>query len=179
MTHAILKTISKVLSLVLRHSPEKIGITLDTQGWTDVEMLLQRLNAAGHNVDRALLEEVVATNNKQRFAFNEDGTMIRANQGHSVSVDLGYSPSEPPPFLYHGTAVTNVASIRESGIHKGNRHHVHLSSNKETAVQVGGRHGKPVVLVVRAGEMYVQGFAFFQSENGVWLTDFVPATFIG
>ncbi|TAE18246.1 MAG: RNA 2'-phosphotransferase [Bacteroidetes bacterium] len=172
------KDLSRFLSLVLRHKPEEIGITLDAQGWVAVDTLLQALNDRKHPIDRAKLEQIVAENNKKRFAFDETGTLIRANQGHSIEVDLALPASEPPATLYHGTATQNIEAIRKEGLQKQSRQHVHLSTNKDTATQVGGRHGKPVILVVRAGEMHQAGFAFYISENGVWLTDHVPTAYI-
>jgi putative RNA 2'-phosphotransferase len=172
------RSLSKFLSLVLRHQPATIGLTLDEHGWVSVTELLAALNAHGKRVDRALLEAVVADNDKQRFAFSPDGQRIRANQGHSVAVELGYTPQTPPETLYHGTAERNLASIRAQGLLKQQRHHVHLSANADTARQVGQRYGRPVVLVVNAGEMSRQGHTFYQSDNGVWLTDAVPPQFI-
>lgn len=168
------KKLSKFLSYVLRHHPDKLELTLDEQGWTSVNELLSKLN----NVSMEQLEYVVANNNKKRFAFNEDKTQIRANQGHSIKIDLAYSPVEPPEFLYHGTATKNINSIQKSGIIKGNRHHVHLSVDIDTATNVGQRHGKPIILIVKSKVMYEQGHEFFLSENNVWLTDFVPVEFI-
>ena len=144
----------------------------------EVEVLLEKVRAAGHKIDRPLLEEVVATNNKKRFAFSDDGLRIRASQGHSVEIELGYAPVTPPEWLFHGTATRHLAAIRQAGLIKGKRHHVHLSREETTAVQVGGRHGVAVVLRVRAGEMHAAGHAFYCSENGVWLTDAVPADFL-
>ena len=170
--------ISKFLSLVLRHRPETIGITLDENGWTEVNYLIEQLNKSGLNINSEVLNDVVANNNKKRFAFNEDKTKIRANQGHSIIVELGYQPMQPPEILYHGTSEKSVASILKTGLEKRSRHHVHLSSDKETAAQVGQRHGKPVILEVAAQEMYENGFDFFISENGVWLTDTVPVNYL-
>lgn len=172
------KNISKFLSYILRHNPEKLGITLDENGWTSVAVLLEKINVEPYSLSMEQLEEVVATNNKKRFAFNEDKTMIRANQGHSVDIDLALQPKEPPSYLYHGTVEKFINSIQEKGLIKGTRQHVHLSSDKETAINVGSRRGKPIILTIRSGEMHAQGFTFFQSENGVWLTDEVPAEFI-
>jgi putative RNA 2'-phosphotransferase len=169
---------SKFLSLVLRHQPETIGITLDEQGWVDVETLLAQAKVHGRSLSRELLEQIVAENDKQRFAFSPDGLRIRANQGHSVEVDLALLPTEPPEFLYHGTASHNVESIRRSGLHSGNRQHVHLSKDIETAVKVGQRHGVPVVLTVRANEMHSAGHKFYLAQNGVWLADAVPIEFL-
>jgi putative RNA 2'-phosphotransferase len=170
--------LSKFLSLVLRHSPQTIGLTLDSAGWVDTEELLAQCNRHGTRLNREMLETVVKNSDKQRFAFNEDCSRIRANQGHSVSVELGYQPSIPPAILYHGTAIKNLESIRKSGLIKGKRHHVHLSATSETAQKVGSRHGKPMVLVVKAVEMHADGISFFCSENGVWLTDSVPVKYL-
>jgi putative RNA 2'-phosphotransferase len=169
---------SKFLSLVLRHRPGMIGVTLDDAGWVDVEELLKGCEARGNRISRELLEEVVARNDKCRFSFSEDGRRIRANQGHTVDVDLGLPPVAPPELLYHGTAEQNLEPILRDGIHRGKRHHVHLSPDRETAITVGRRHGKPVVLVVQSGEMAREGFTFYCSENGVWLVDSVPTRFL-
>lgn len=174
MNEKTVKKTSKFLSYVLRHNPEKLDLTLDAQGWVSVAELLSKLN----NVSMEELEYVVANNNKKRFAFNETKTQIRANQGHSIKIDLAYSPIKPPEFLYHGTATKYIYSIKKSGIIKGNRHHVHLSADLDTAKNVGQRHGKPVILIVKSKAMYEAGHEFFLSENGVWLTDFVSNEFI-
>ncbi len=170
--------LSKFLSLVLRHRPQLIGITLDEQGWTDVPTLLQKANAAGTPLDMETLRFVVENNNKKRFVLDETKARIRAAQGHSVEVALGYSTQEPPEILYHGTAERFLKSILELGLQKRQRHHVHLSHDVETARSVGSRHGRPVILEVRAGAMQNAGFQFFISENGVWLTDEVPAEYL-
>jgi putative RNA 2'-phosphotransferase len=170
--------ISKFLSFVLRHRPDEIGVELDTQGWVAIDALLAAAGNHGTRITREELDDVVKNNNKQRFAISEDGTRIRASQGHSTDVELGYAPSSPPDILFHGTATRNLASIRAEGLLKGKRHHVHLSSDSATATQVGSRHGNPVVLIVRAGDMPAAGHEFFLSANGVWLTEHVPATFI-
>jgi putative RNA 2'-phosphotransferase len=168
---------SKFLSLVLRHQPEVIGLSLDSEGWADIDEIIRL--AHGHKpLTRALIEAVVANNNKQRFAISADGQRIRARQGHSVEVDLGFVPVAPPTLLYHGTATRFVDAIRRDGLVKRSRQHVHLSADAETATNVGSRHGKPVVLIIAAAEMTAAGHAFFLSENGVWLTDAVPAAFI-
>ena len=169
---------SKLLSYVLRHHPEHINIELDEQGWVSVERLLAQLNKHGHTIDQALLNHVVETNSKKRFAFSSDQQNIRASQGHSISVDLKYEPQVPPDILFHGTATRFLTSILEFGLIKQNRQHIHLSAEFETAVKVGQRHGKPFVLNVLAGEMHKQGYQFFLSENGVWLTDQVPSVFL-
>jgi putative RNA 2'-phosphotransferase len=170
--------VSKFLSLVLRHKPEEIGLILDANGWADVEDLIRLANLRGAGLTRPLLDRVVAESDKKRFAFSEDGRRIRASQGHSVEVDLALPPVEPPEFLFHGTAERFVASIRATGLHSGSRQHVHLSLDETTATAVGRRHGRPVVLVVRAREMATAGHAFYRSTNGVWLTDRVPVEFI-
>jgi putative RNA 2'-phosphotransferase len=170
--------ISKFLSLVLRHQPETIGIELDQNGWADVDVLIEKANNYGIRFDRATLDHVVATNSKKRFAFNDTLDKIRASQGHSVDIELGYTNQQPPAILYHGTSEQSVPSILETGLEKRNRQHVHLSNDIETAIKVGQRHGKPVVLQVQAAQMYRDGFAFFISDNGVWLTDHVPAMYL-
>jgi putative RNA 2'-phosphotransferase len=169
---------SKFLSLVLRHEPSRIGLTLDSAGWVEIQVLLEALSAHGQPLDRAALLASVAECPKQRFAVSEDGQMIRANQGHSVAIELGYSAQPPPERLYHGTATRFLDSIRASGLRKGERHHVHLSSEIGTAEKVGRRHGQPVVLGVRSGAMQADGHEFFISDNGVWLVDHVAAKFI-
>lgn len=168
---------SKFLSLVLRHQPEVIGLILDDSGWADIDTLI-RLSQAHKPLTRALIEQVVEENSKQRFAISDDGRRIRANQGHSIDVELGLQPLAPPTLLYHGTATRFVDAIRREGLVKRSRQHVHLSADADTATAVGARHGKPAVLIVRAGEMAAAGHAFFRSENGVWLTDAVPVGFI-
>jgi putative RNA 2'-phosphotransferase len=175
---ADLVRVSKFLSLVLRHEPEEIGLTLDARGWADVDELIRLANAAGRRLDRPLLERVVAENDKKRFAFSDDGRRIRASQGHSVVVDLDLPPTSPPEFLYHGTATRFLDSIRATGLRPGSRQHVHLSADEAAATTVGRRHGVPVVLVVRAGEMAAAGHPFYRSANGVWLTERVPPEFL-
>lgn len=170
--------LSKFLSLVLRHDPGTIGITLDPNGWVAVDELLSAAARAGKQITREQLDEVVATNDKKRFAFSSDGTRIRASQGHSVEVDLGLAPVEPPESLFHGTATRSVEAIRAEGLVRQSRQHVHLSPDEETAIRVGQRHGKPVVLIVRAGQMHRDGHAFYRSDNGVWLTDSVPPEYL-
>lgn len=170
--------ISKFLSLVLRHQPELIGLSLDEAGWASVDELLAACRVHGKTISLEQLQEVVATNDKKRFSFNEDGSLIRANQGHSVEVELGYEAAMPPARLFHGTAERFLASIKEQGLLKGNRHHVHLSAGIETATKVGQRHGKPVVLHVDAGRMQQDGFIFYLSTNGVWLTEHIPVPYL-
>lgn len=169
---------SKFLSLVLRHEPQKIGLELDPSGWAEVEPLLAACRRHGVPIKRAELEKVVATNEKKRFAFSDDGRKIRASQGHSVEVTLGYAPQTPPPHLFHGTATRFLESIRAEGLRKGERHHVHLSADAETARSVGQRHGRPVILIIQTEAMLALGHSFFVSENGVWLTEHVPVEFI-
>jgi len=171
-------SISKFLSLVLRHKPETIGLELDEAGWTNVDALIQKLNQNGKTIDFKILEEVVKTNNKKRFAFNEDKTQIRASQGHSIEIDHGFEAMAPPDVLFHGTAAKNVDSILQSGLDKRNRHHVHLSADLETALMVGKRHGKPVIFEVAALKMHEEGMPFYKSENAVWLTELVPAKYL-
>lgn len=178
MTSVSLTKTSKFLSLVLRHEPETIGLTLDGNGWADIEELIDLANANGKPVTRELIDQVVRDNDKQRFAISEDGLRIRANQGHSVDIDLALTALEPPATLYHGTATRFAKSIRKLGLIKQSRQHVHLSSDEATAIKVGNRHGKPLVLKIRAAEMHASGLAFFRSENGVWLTDAVATEFI-
>ena len=169
---------SRFLSRILRHDPGLIGITLDAAGWADIDTLLTAAEASGRTIPRETLDEIVATNDKQRFAISEHGQKIRARQGHSIPVDLGLEPMTPPPELYHGTVDRFLPSIREHGLRPGSRHAVHLSADAETAVKVGSRRGKPVVLVVDATGAAAAGVLFTRSENGVWLTDAVPPEFL-
>jgi putative RNA 2'-phosphotransferase len=175
-----IKHTSKLLSLVLRHKPETIGIVLDANGWVSVTELMEKINAKNSRESLTFerLLRVVAENDKQRFVFNADKTRIRANQGHTVDIELGLDPKTPPAILYHGTAITNVESIKKTGINKGKRQHVHLSQNIETATKVGTRHGKPIILTINTQKMHADGITFFCSENGVWLTDFVAVEYI-
>lgn len=169
---------SKFLSLILRHRPESVGLTLDPSGWVEVEQLLRSLKRHGHNISRAELDEIVATNNKRRFRFSEDGRYIRANQGHSVKVELGLQSVEPPPTLFHGTVERFLPSILQQGLKPGKRQQVHLSHDTETARAVGARRGDPVILKIDGASMYSDGHLFFRSENGVWLTEGVPPRYI-
>lgn len=174
-----LKKTSVFISLILRHKPEVIGITLDCHGWAKVDELIEGINASGkYSIDMSMLEEIVRTDNKQRYSFNEDRTKIRANQGHSVNVDVELKEAVPPEILYHGTGEKYVASINAEGLKPKSRLYVHLSKDAETAVTVGSRHGKPIVYTVASGEMYRQGYTFYLSENGVWLTKNIPVEFI-
>jgi putative RNA 2'-phosphotransferase len=170
--------ISKFLSLVLRHKPEEVGIKLDAEGWVAVSELLQAFEAHGTRLTLEELQEVVLTNDKKRFSFSPDGLFIRASQGHSVQVELGYEPLQPPTFLFHGTAQRFLPSIEQNGLVKGRRHHVHLSELRETAHAVGTRYGKPVILKIASEEMHKDGHPFFRSANGVWLTEHVPVRYI-
>ncbi|MBA3391921.1 MAG: RNA 2'-phosphotransferase [Deltaproteobacteria bacterium] len=169
---------SKFLSLVLRHDPARIGITLDDAGWVGVDELLAASAAHGVTMTRDELASLVATSDKQRFALSEDGTRIRANQGHSVAVELGLPVMAPPELLYHGTVATALPGIRAGGLVKGARHDVHLSADLATATKVGARRGSPVILTIRARAMADAGHDFRRSENGVWLTAHVPPDFI-
>jgi putative RNA 2'-phosphotransferase len=172
------KRISKFLSLILRHQPETISLKLDQNGWANIDELMEKSSKNKMDFTLKELDEVVETNDKKRFIFNQDKTKIRANQGHSVDIDLALKPQQPPEFLYHGTAQAHIDSILEKGIEKRSRQHVHLSSDKETAEKVGMRHGKPVILTIRTGKMAEDGILFYLSENNVWLTDFVDAKYI-
>lgn len=170
--------ISKYLSKHLRHQPERLGMTLAPGGWVPVDALLAACARHQFPISRDELEEVVAQNDKQRFAFDATGTQIRAQQGHSAPVDLQLEPAEPPPVLYHGTAQQHVAAIERDGLLKMRRHHVHLSPDVETATRVGARHGRPVVFAVDAQRMARDGLAFYRSGNGVWLVDHVAPQYL-
>jgi len=172
------KSISKFLSLILRHSPETIGLKLDENGWADVEELIAKCSQKASRLNTELLDYVVENNDKKRFAFNEDKTKIRASQGHSISVELDLAETEPLEYLYHGTVGKFMENIRKEGLKKIDRQHVHLSKDKETATKVGSRRGIPQILTVRSGAMYREGFKFYLSENNVWLTDEVPVKYI-
>lgn len=168
--------VSKYLSKHLRHQPDRLGITLDENGWVAVDELMRAAAAHGFRFTRAELDHVVAVNDKQRFTI--DGTRIRANQGHTVEVDLDLPPAEPPEYLHHGTVARSLEAIRAEGLRPMKRHHVHLSADRETATRVGARRGRPVVLSVHAGAMHRAGHLFHVSANGVWLTDAVPPEFL-
>lgn len=172
------KKISKFLSYVLRHHPELINLYLDENGWADVDELITKSTNDSQGFTFEELDEIVLTNAKKRFAFNEDKTKIRASQGHSIDINLDLILQRPPEFLYHGTAQNNMDSILENGIVKRSRQHVHLSIDKETATHVGMRHGKPIILTIKTGEMFENGVEFYLSDNEVWLTDFVDAKYI-
>ena len=170
-----LKARSKFLSYLLRHKPEALQLTMDPQGWVSIDQIIAN---SEQPVSREQIQEIVQTNTKQRFAISADGQNIRANQGHSVSIDLGLPTCQPPEVLFHGTAETNLPAIRAEGLSRQSRHHVHLSPDPDTARQVGVRHGKPVVLIVEAAQMHAQGHSFLLSDNGVWLCDHVPSAFL-
>ena len=169
---------SKYLARHLRHQPEALGLTLEPGGWVAVDALLAAMARHGVAISRADLEEIVARNNKQRFAFDETGQRIRASQGHSVLVDLQLTPLSPPEALYHGTSQATVAVILRDGLHKMRRQHVHLTAEIATAANVGSRHGAPAVLLADAAAMAGDGYQFYRSENGVWLTESVPPRYL-
>jgi putative RNA 2'-phosphotransferase len=170
--------ISKFLSLILRHKPETIGIVVDQNGWTNVKSLLEKSNEYGIQFDLEILKHIVDTNLKKRFAFNSDFSKIRASQGHSLEIELGYTNHKPPQILFHGTSEKSVESIFENGIEKQKRQHVHLSCDIDTAIKVGQRHGKPFVFRILAEEMYNDKFEFYISDNNVWLTSNVPKKYL-
>ncbi|QQC63182.1 RNA 2'-phosphotransferase [Paraburkholderia ginsengisoli] len=182
--------VSRLLSKILRHEPEMVGIRLDRQGWVSVDELIRAIERTARNanaskrlrtlptVTRELILAVVATNEKQRFSLSQDGLRIRAAQGHSIGVDLGYADMEPPAVLYHGTAWSNWESIAADGLTPRTRHAVHLSTDVNTATRVGARHGQPLVLVVDAAQMHADGYSFARSDNGVWLTPAVPTAYL-
>lgn len=174
----LLRRRSKFLSKHLRHQPAAIGLELAVGGWVSVDDLLAALERHGMPLSRAELDEVVRLNNKQRFSYDEQGTRIRANQGHSIEVDLQLVPQTPPDVLYHGTSERAVASIQAQGLQRMRRHHVHLAADVATARTVGARHGRPVVLVVAAAAMVAAGYTFYRSANGVWLVAHVPPTYL-
>ena len=170
--------VSKFLSLHLRHEPGRLGLGLAPGGWVGVDELLEACARKGFDVSRAELEEVVARNDKRRFSFDETGARVRANQGHSVEVDLQLAPATPPAVLYHGTGERSVGAILAGGLHRMSRHHVHLSADAETARRVGTRHGRPVVFEVEAARMHADGHVFHVSANGVWLVESVPTEYL-
>jgi putative RNA 2'-phosphotransferase len=178
MNEKITKDTSKFLSLILRHAPEKIELQLDENGWANVNELIKQCNKFHKKINLKLLNYVVETNDKKRFAFNEDKTMIRASQGHSIKVDLDIEVVIPPDFLYHGTVDKFLEPIKNEGLQKMSRQHVHLSQDRETAIKVGSRRGKPIILIVNSKQMQEDGFKFYLSENKVWLTDEVPVKYI-
>lgn len=176
-----LQNLSKFMSLILRHKPEAAGITLDEHGWANVNELINGIvktdsNYIGLNIN--IIEEVVKTDNKQRYSFNEDKTLIRANQGHSIPVDVELEKKEPPEYLYHGTGRKYVDSINKQGLIPKSRLYVHLSKDTETAVDVGKRHGEVVLYMIKSREMHQNKYEFYLSENGVWLTKEVPVRYM-
>jgi putative RNA 2'-phosphotransferase len=170
--------ISKFLSLVLRHKPDEIGLVLDAQGWANIAQLIALSNEVGYRLDEALIVQIVAESDKQRFSISDDGLRIRANQGHSIAVDLELAPITPPQYLLHGTASRFLNSIMTKGLSRMSRQHVHLSENADTALRVGARYGEAVLLRVDSNAMVEAGHLFFRSDNGVWLVDSVPPKYI-
>jgi putative RNA 2'-phosphotransferase len=169
---------SKFLALILRHEPERVGLKVGEAGWVNVQELLKAVNSHGVALSLEQLKHIVATSDKRRFAFSEDGQRIRANQGHSVEVDLQYAPQTPPEILYHGTAARFLPGIGKEGLQRMSRHDVHLSAETKVTLQTGARHGKPALLVIRAGDMHRAGHVFRCSTNGAWLVNHVPPEFI-
>ena len=170
--------LSKFISLVLRHKPEEIGLTLDSNGWARVDELIKKANNHKFTFTLEDLQRVVAENDKKRFSFSEDGKMIRANQGHSIEVDLKLEVTSPPDVLYHGTATRFLGLIMAQGLKPMQRHDVHMTENVDTAVATGKRHGSPIVLQINAAQMDIDGIEFRRSENGVWLTPHVDPMYI-
>jgi len=179
-TPSDIKSASKFLSYVLRHHPESIGVEMDKHGWVKVTDLIEKAKADSRSIDWQTIREIIDQPGKQRFILSEDGTFIRAGYGHSVDVDLQLHPQKPPVILYHGTAQQNIESILKNGIHSASRNFVHLSETEKEAQKIGNRHGKPVILSVRAEEMHKAGHTFYQSDSeaGIWLVTFVPAGFV-
>jgi putative RNA 2'-phosphotransferase len=169
---------SRFLSFVLRHNPDAVGIALDASGWAEIRELLERASRAGVPLDRETLTLIVDTDRKKRYAMSADGMLVRANYGHSVPVDLGLDPLEPPGRLFHGTAERNLSAIRAGGLQPRRRQFVHLSKDAPAAAAVGRRHGTPVVLGVRARQMHAGGHRFYRSESDIWLTKYVPPGYI-
>ncbi len=172
-----LDTISKFISMILRHKPEEIGITLDEHGWANVDELIAGIAKQYKGFGMSELEKIVQTDNKQRYSFNEDKTLIRANQGHSIPVDVELEEKEPPKVLYHGTGMKYVNSINRQGLRPKSRLYVHLSKDKTTATKVGKRHGSPFIYTINSEQMYKDGYKFYLSVNGVWLTKEVPTKY--
>jgi putative RNA 2'-phosphotransferase len=173
-----MKNISKFLSLLLRHQPEKLQLDMDSEGWVLIHQLLDKLNDSGNTLSREELQEIVDTNDKKRFVISKDSLKIRASQGHTIDIDLKLKSQDPPHFLYHGTSEDSVKSILKEGLKPQSRNHVHLSSDIETATKVGMRKGKVKILKILAKKMNFDGYKFYISENGVWLADFVPSKYI-
>ncbi len=174
----LLKSIGKLMSYALRHNPESLNIELDENGWTATDLLIERIKKRYPEMDHTLLDTIVQTNDKKRYAFNADKSKIRANQGHSIQVNLELQAQTPPDILFHGTVEKFLPGIKEKGLIKMSRQHVHLSADKTTATTVGSRRGKPVILEINARQMHEATYAFYCSENGVWLTKEVPSRFI-
>ena len=172
-----IQEISKYLSLILRHKPETIGISLDEHGWAKVQELIDGISKT-QPINMAVLEQIVSEDEKQRYSFNEDKTLIRANQGHSIPVDVELEAIDPPEILFHGTAEKYVLYIDKEGLLPKSRLYVHLSADVQTATKVGQRHGKPVIYIVKSGEMRRNGYQFYCSVNGVWLTKKVPIQYL-
>jgi len=170
--------VSKFLSRILRHAPEDLGLTLEPGGWVPVDDLLAGASKTGMHISRPELDEIVRNSDKQRFAFDDTGNKIRANQGHSTEVDLQLEPTEPLAELFHGTTTANLESVLRDGLVRMARHHVHLSADTPTALKVGSRHGKPVILLIDSARMRADGHTFFRSANGVWLVDHVPPQYL-
>ncbi len=170
--------LSKFLSLILRHRPERIGIQLDSAGWANIDELIAAVNKTGPALTRETLETIVANDSKERYSISPDGKFIRANQGHSIDIDLGLKPINPPELLYHSTAERFLSGIRQNGLQPKSRQYVHLSPDEQTARTVGQRHGKPVILTIQAAKMNADGHEFYLSENGVWLIKEVPVRYI-
>ena len=173
-----LTNLSRYMSLILRHKPEVIGITLDEHGWASVNDLICGIEKNNPEFNMDILEQIVRTDNKQRYSFNDDRSLIRANQGHSVNVDVELKEKEPPEYLYHGTGEKYVKSINQDGLIPKSRLYVHLSKDIKTAENVGKRHGKEVVYRINSGQMYRDGYKFYLSENGIWLTKEVPIKYL-
>lgn len=170
--------LSIFISLILRHKPEIIGIKLDEYGYADVNELIEKINNAGRNINIEILEQIVKEDNKQRYSFNEDRSKIRANQGHSINIDVELKELEPPEYLYHGTVTRFLDNIKNEGIIKQSRLYVHLSRDIDTAIKVGKRHGTPVILKINTGKMYENGYKFYLSENNVWLCEYIPFKYV-
>lgn len=173
-----LNRIGRLIIYALRHKPEELNVVLDEHGWVDIGVLLEALSAKGYKITREQLEYLAETSDKQRFGLDASGDKIRANQGHTVDVDLGYEPQTPPEYLYHGTNREAVKNILNDGLHKMRRHAIHLSEDLNTAIDVGSRRGAPFMLRVQSGKMYEDGYTFHLSDNGVWLTSSVPIKYI-
>lgn len=167
------KRIGKFISLILRHDPQKIGLELDANGWATIDELIKKSAKHGVKFTHEELDEIVTTNDKQRYSFNHDSSKIRANQGHSIDIDLELEPTTPPSFLYHGTPEKFVSIIKSEGLKPMSRQYVHLSGDRETATKVGQRRGKPYIFTILAEMMHNDGIQFYQAANGIWLTDYV------